>query len=513
MTGTGTGPDTGTGTGTGPDTGTGTGPATGTNTPADANAPADTAARLTGLVRALRGHGLRIGPAETVDAAAVLDVLGFVDREQVRAGLAAALLRSDGQRPVFDATFDLFFPLGVGVPEALRADPPALPDDPEPPRFGRPDPVREDLRERLAAALAADDRAAQARLAGEVVEAFGRYGAAAGPGSAPGSDGWSAHQALGRLAPETLLARVLAALRAGSTAPEDVSDLVLADEIRRRIRDFRALVTGEARRRVAELRGAERIAERAVAPTVDRIDFLAAGREQLAELRRTVHPLARKLATRLAARRRRAARGQIDLRRTLRRSLSTGGVPLRPAYRLRRPARPELVLLCDVSGSVAGFADFTMLLVQAMSEQFSRVRVFAFVNRTAEVTDLLNRGGTDPARLAARILAEAKVTGYHGNSDYGTALGEFAERHLDAVGPRTSVLILGDARNNHRDPNLDALRRIAGRARRVFWLNPERTALWPTGDSAAPAYAGVVEMHSCRNARRLGELIARLLPV
>ncbi|MEV7770069.1 VWA domain-containing protein [Kitasatospora sp. NPDC086791] len=462
------------------------------------------------MVRALRGHGLRIGPAETVDAAAVLDVLGFTDRERMRAGLAAALLRSDTQRTVFDAAFDLFFPLGVGTPEAVRAlrtDLPAVPADPEPPRFGRPDPLRDDLRERLAAALAADDRAAQARLAGEVVEAFGRYGA----GSTPGSDGWSAHQALGRLAPETLLARILAALRAAGAAT-DLSDLVLADEIRRRIRDFRALVTGEARRRIAELRGPEQIAERAVAPTVDRIDFLYAGRDQLAELRRTVHPLARKLATRLAARRRRAARGHLDLRRTLRRSLTTGGVPLRPAHRLRRPARPELVLLCDVSGSVAGFADFTMLLVQAMSEQFTKVRVFAFVNRTAEVTDLL-RSGDDPARLAARILTGARVTGYHGNSDYGSALGDFAEHHLDAVGPRTCVLVLGDARTNHRDPNLDALRRIAARARRVFWLNPEQPSHWPTGDSAAPAYAEVVEMHSCRNAHRLGELIARLLPV
>ncbi|MGW2251133.1 vWA domain-containing protein [Kitasatospora sp. NPDC001660] len=466
--------------------------------------PGDTAARLTGLVRALRGHGLRIGPAETVDAAAVLDVLGFADREQMRAGLAAALLRSDGQRAVFDATFDLFFPLGVGAPEAARH---VEPQD-DAPRFGRPDPVRDELRERIAAALAADDRAALAALAGEAIEAFGRYGT----GSAPGSDGWSAHQALGRLSPETLLARVLAALRERNST-QDLSDVVLADEIRRRIQDFRALVAGEARRRVAELRGAERIAERAVAPTADRIDFLAAGRDQLAELRRTVHPLARKLATRLAARRRRAARGQIDLRRTLRRSLTTGGVPLRPAYRLRRPARPELVLLCDVSGSVAGFADFTMLLVQAMSEQFSKVRVFAFVNRTAEVTGLLARGDADPARLAARILTDAKVMGHHGNSDYGSALGEFAERHLDAVGPRTCVLVLGDARNNHRDPNLDALRRIAGRARRVHWLNPEQPALWPTGDSAALAYAGVVDMHSCRNARRLAELITRLLPV
>ncbi|MFE2728269.1 VWA domain-containing protein [Kitasatospora sp. NPDC059327] len=488
--------------------------------PTGTTAPADLAARLTGLVRTLRGHGLRAGPAETVDAAAVLDVLGLADRERLRAGLAAALLRSEGQRAVYDATFDLYFPLGVGTPEAARGGP--AQDGPENADDARAaagsarrdlaDPLREGLRERLAAALAADDRAAQARLAGEAVAAFGRYGV----GSVPGSDGWSAHQTLGRLAPETLLARVLAALRAGTapdTAPSDVADRLLADEIRRRIQGFRAMVGTEARRRVAEVRGTERIAERAVAPSADRIDFLAAGRDQLTDLRRTVHPLARKLATRLAARRRRAARGQIDLRRTLRRSLSTGGVPLRPAYRPRRPARPEIVLLCDISGSVAGFADFTMLLVRAMSEQFSKVRVFAFVNRTAEVTELLAGSGADPAGLARRILTEAKVMGHHGNSDYGTALGEFADRHLAAVGPRTSVLILGDARNNHRDPNLPALHRIAGRARRVYWLNPESPSLWGEGDSAARAYANVVEMHACRDARRLGELIARLLPV
>lgn len=251
---------------------------------------------------------------------------------------------------------------------------------------------------------------------------------------------------------------------------------------------------------MAELRGTEQIARRAVAPSVDQIDFLVAGREQLAELRRSVQPLSRKLATRLAARRRRAARGQIDLRRTLRRSLSTGGVPLRPVYRRHRPARPELVLLCDVSGSVAGFASFTMLLVQALQDQFSKVRVFAFVNRTDEVTELAD-------------LAEAKVSGWHGSSDYGAALGEFTDRYLDAVGPRASVLILGDARTNGWDPNLPALKLIAARARRVYWLNPEQRALWSTGDSAAGEYAELVEMHPCRNARQLGEIVARLLPV
>jgi uncharacterized protein with von Willebrand factor type A (vWA) domain len=451
------------------------------------SAPAGVAERLTSLVAALRAHGVRVGTGETVDAAQAMEALGLADRERLREGLAATLLHGTAQRPVFDPVFDLYFPRAVGGPGSQAAD-------------------RDELRDRLAAALADDDAALLARLAAEAVDGFGGYG------SSPASDGWSSHQALDRLRPQTLLARVRDDVRARGGG-SGFADRLLEDEIRRRIESFRRMVGAEARRRVAERRGRDEIARRAVAPTADRVDFLFAGRDRLAELRRTVQPLARKLATRLAARRRRAARGSIDLRRTLRGSLSTGGVPMRPVLRRRRPARPELVLLCDVSGSVSGFSDFTMLLVQALHDQFSKVRVFAFVNRIDEVTPLLAHGAADPEGLGARIRAEATLTGWHGSSDYGVALGEFAERHGDAVGPRTTVFVLGDARTNMSDPNLPAVRQLAERARRVYWLNPEARAQWGTGDSAAPDYADLVEMFECRNARQLSALVGRLLPV
>ncbi|KOU61832.1 von Willebrand factor A [Streptomyces sp. MMG1533] len=442
---------------------------------------------MTSLVGALRAHGVRVGTGETVDAAQAVAALGLADRELLREGLAATLLHGTAQRPVFDPVFDLYFPRGVGAPETEAAD-------------------RDGLRDRLAAALAANDRALMGRLAAEAVDGFGGYG------SSPASDGWSSYQTLDRIRPQTLLARVRDDVRAQGRG-QGFTDRLLEDEIRRRIEAFRALVGAEARRRVAERRDRDEIARRAVAPTADRVDFLFAGKDRLAELRRTVQPLARKLATRLAARRRRAARGSIDLRRTLRGSLSTGGVPMRPVLRRRRPARPELVLLCDVSGSVSGFSDFTMLLVQALHDQFSKVRVFAFVNRIDEVTRLLVHGAADPEGLGARIRAEATLTGWHGSSDYGVALGEFAERYGDAVGPRTTVFVLGDARTNMSDPNLPAVRQIAERARRVYWLNPEAHTQWGTGDSAAPAYAEAVEMHECRNTRQLSALVGRLLPV
>ncbi|MEU1571408.1 VWA domain-containing protein [Streptomyces collinus] len=449
--------------------------------------PAGVAERLTSLVGALRAHGMRIGTGESVDAGRAVEELGLADRELLREGLAATLLHGPGQRQVFDPVFDLYFPRGVGGPEQRTAG-------------------REDLRDRLADALTADDRQMLGRLAIEAVDGFGGYG------SSPESDGWSSYQTLERLRPQTLLARVRDNVR-GQGGSQGFADRLLEDEIRRRIDVFRALVAAEARRRVAERRGRDEIARRAVAPTADRVDFLFAGQDRLAELRRTVQPLARKLATRLAARRRRASRGSIDLRRTLRGSLSTGGVPMKPVLRRRRPMRPELVLLCDVSGSVSGFSDFTMLLVQALHDQFSKVRVFAFVNRIDEVTGLLERGRADPEGLSSRIQGEAAVTGYHGSSDYGMALGEFAERYADTVGSRTTVFVLGDARTNRSDPNLPAVRQIAERARRVHWLNPEARSRWGTGDSVAPAYAELVAMHECRNARQLSALVARLLPV
>ncbi|MFG3589666.1 VWA domain-containing protein [Streptomyces sp. NPDC047990] len=458
------------------------------------SAPAGVTRRLTELVGALRAHGVRIGTGETVDAARAMEALGLTDRERLREGLAATLLHGTAQRRVFDPAFDLYFPRLVGVPGSGAAGTDAPAAD------------REELRGRLASALAADDDALLARLAVEAVDGFGGYG------SSPGSDGWSSYQTLDRLRPQTLLARARDEVRARSGAA-GFTDRLLEDEIRRRIEDFRALVAAEARRRVAERRGRDEIARRAVAPTADRVDFLFAGRDRLAELRGVVQPLARKLATRLAARRRRAARGTVDLRRTLRASLSTGGVPMRPVLRRRRPVRPELVLLCDVSGSVSGFSDFTMLLVQALHDQFSKVRVFAFVNRIDEVTGLLEHGVADPEGLGARIRAEATLTGWHGSSDYGVAFGEFTERYAGAVGSRSTVFVLGDARTNMADPNLPAVRLLREQARRVYWLNPEPRSQWGTGDSAAPEYAGLVEMHECRNARQLGDLIGHLLPV
>ncbi len=168
-------------------------------------------------------------------------------------------------------------------------------------------------------------------------------------------------------------------------------------------------------------------------------------------------------------------------------------------------------MLADVSGSVSGFAEFTLQLVQALQDQFSKVRSFGFVDTCAEITQYFTPGEPPPPGFAQNIVRDGGVARF-GSSNYGEVLQGFVDHYLEAVGPRTCVLILGDARTNRTDPNLAALQAITERAKAVYWLNPEPSRSWSTGDSAAEDYTEIVTMHECRNVAQLAEVIGRLLP-
>jgi uncharacterized protein with von Willebrand factor type A (vWA) domain len=275
---------------------------------------------------------------------------------------------------------------------------------------------------------------------------------------------------------------------------------------------FESYVEAEVRRRLAEERGVEPTAKSAVRPLPEDVEFLRASSADLAELRRQVLPLARRLATRLAARRRHGNSGRLDFRRTVRASLSTGGVPVVTHHRPRRPHRPELVVLCDISGSVSAFARFTLMLAWSLREQFTKVRSFAFVDTCDEVTDHFRTG--DFADAMRRLNENASVVWLDGHSDYGHSFEVFAQRYADAITPRTSLLVLGDARNNYRATGASTLKELAATARHTYWLNPEPEAYWGSGDSAVDHYADVVdEMVECRTAAQLADFVERLLPV
>lgn len=458
---------------------------------------------LVEFVEALRGQGISVGPSETVDAGRVLAVLGLGDREVLREGLACAVLRRPDHRDTYDAMFDLWFPVALGDRTVVTGDDAIdavlAPDDVEA--------MRAMLVELLTAnpELAETDERLSAMIAA-IVEAYGGYRSSRGPS-------YSAYQALKAMALDQLEGRLLAGLLAPYGAePTPTQQQIAAAMAAARITQIRKLVDAETKRRTAEQLGRAHVQTYGVPQLAENVEFLRASADQLRAMHRAVAPLARTLATRLAARRRRSKAGAIDLRKTLRGSMSTGGVPIDLVLRKPRPARPELVVLCDVSGSVAGFSHFTLLLVHALRQQFSRVRVFAFIDTTDEVTHLFGPNA-DLAVAIQRITRESAVYTRDGHSDYGNALVSFAEKFPNVLSPRSSLLVLGDGRTNYRNPGTEVLSHLVTASRHAHWLNPEPKASWGSGDSAVPRYAEVITMHECRSAKQLAEVIDRLLPV
>jgi uncharacterized protein with von Willebrand factor type A (vWA) domain len=279
--------------------------------------------------------------------------------------------------------------------------------------------------------------------------------------------------------------------------------------INERIARFENRVGVDVARRLAELADADSVARTAARPPIERVNFLGATRADLVALRREIQPLARRLAARLAIDQRRGRRGALDFRRTIRASLSSGGVPLTTHHRPRRPLKTDLVVLCDLSESVTSFAHFTLLLVYALRQQFTKVRAFGFVDELDEISRFFTPGG-DVVDAVTRLANEADVTWLLGRTDYGRALELFAGRFPDAVTSRTSLLILGDARSNYGDLALPTLTELAGRAKHAHWLNPERRGIWDTGDSRASEYDAIVPMVECRNLAQLGEFVRSL---
>ncbi|HEY6433669.1 MAG TPA: VWA domain-containing protein [Acetobacteraceae bacterium] len=223
-------------------------------------------------------------------------------------------------------------------------------------------------------------------------------------------------------------------------------------------------------------------------------------------MRVLVRAIAKKLAARYAKPRRRRLRGQLDVRRTVRRNMGWGGVPFITVWKERRIEKPRLMVLCDVSGSVAAMAQFLLMFLYALNDVLADIRAFAFAGSLMEVTDILEHEPIEPA--IAKILG---IIGF-GSSNYGNSLADFADGWIDQVNRQTTVLILGDARGNRTDPRVDILQRISARSKRVIWLNPEYRTAWGTGDSDMVRYAPHCQLlRPCTSLRDLERVVTDML--
>ncbi|MGA2521905.1 MAG: VWA domain-containing protein [Acidimicrobiales bacterium] len=472
---------------------------------------------LTGFVGELRAAGLPVSLTESIDAAEAVHHIPLEDRQALKYALAATLVKSSAHWKAFETAFEVYFSMrgpqyeldpdadaGAGR-QATDAD--AAQGDAAGSGGGGEAMSAEDLAEMLFRALRSANDAQVAALARQAVT---RY-AGMEPGRPVGGT-YYLYRTLRNLDLDRLLERLMQTAR--DEAPEGrltpLEERLARDEFQERLGRLRRELEDEIRRRLVADRGIEALARSLRSPLPEEIDFMHATRDELASLRRAIHPLTRKLAVRLARKRRHGRKGALDFRSTVRHSLSTGGVPVDPKFRYPRPAKPEIVVIADISGSVASFARFTLHLVHAISSQFSKVRSFVFIDGIDEVTRFFE-GVDDVAEAVHRINTEADVVWVDGHSDYGHAFSVFWERWGEEITPRTSVLLLGDARNNYHASQAWVVQELRHRARHVYWLNPEPRAYWGTGDSILQEYAvHCDDVFECRNLRQLERFVSEL---
>jgi uncharacterized protein with von Willebrand factor type A (vWA) domain len=474
---------------------------------------------LTGFVDELRQAGLPVSLTESLDAAEAMHHVPLEDREALKYALAATLVKSSSHWRAFETAFEVYFSMrgpqfdieGEEGAEPIEGSPPDASDLEE----GR---ARtgggggetlsdEELAEMLyRALLSAND----AQVAAVGRRAVSRY-AGMEPGRPVGGT-YYLYRTLRNLDLDRVLERMLAAVRADAPSGKltALEERLARDELQSRIDRLRKEIEDEIRRRLVADRGVEALARSVRKPLPQDIDFMHATRDELTALRRAIHPLTRKLAVRLARKRRHGRKGPLDFRSTMRHSLSTGGVPMDPKFRYPRPSRPEIFVIADISGSVAAFARFTLHLVYAISSQFSKVRSFVFIDGIDEVTRFFE-GTEDVGDAVHRINTEADVVWVDGHSDYGHALNVFWERWGEELTNRTSVLLLGDARNNYHASQAWVLAEIRHRARHLYWLNPEPRSYWGSGDSIVGEYAvHCDDVFECRNLRQLESFVSDL---
>jgi uncharacterized protein with von Willebrand factor type A (vWA) domain len=457
----------------------------------------------------LRRNGVRVSLAETMDAFQALAAVGLGDRDTVRAALRATAVKRAVDVPTFDRLFDLFFSgLGEVIREVTAATQAAIGLDEE--DFARFLAQLEqllaeqgiDLSPLARALLRADagrleqllrDAARQARL-DEIEHGFqeGRF-----------THAMAAALGLGELGAELdRLRRDLAG------AAPDVARR-LDEYLARRLRDLQDLMKAMVRRELdrqdvqrQDRQGLQNLAEKS---------FFYLTEEEIRRMEEAVTKLAERLKNVVAVRRRRAKRGRFDSSETLRHNLQYGGVPFQIVFDRKRKDKPQVMVLCDVSDSVRNVSRFMLQFVYALQDLYSKVRSFIFVADIGEVTELF---AEYDANQALEEALHGNLINVYAHSDFGRAFRSFHRDHLAAVSKRTTVIILGDARNNYNLPHEWVLRDVQQRAKQVIWLNPENRMTWGFGDSEMDRYAPYCTIvEECRNLNQLYRVIDRLVTV
>src|SRR3954454_21856700 len=443
------------------------------------------AGRLGEFGEELRGEGVAIGTSELLDAFEALQHVPWTEQVDFREALAATLAKSQDDRRVFELVFDRFFFRAAelaAIEEGVREEGGISPE-----QAGALD--MEELRRQVAQAVRDGNEALMRDLARLAIAAFGRQG-----------------EGSGVIGVDVQRIRRSLALRADpqpELPPDDPRrDGLPRDEIRR----FEAMLRQELER--GQIERTEQLPPARALNELDRA--LPSGPLQdLAAVHRVVAQLKRRLKTQGNEQRGRKRRAAVDMRKTMRASLEFGGVPVNIKEKPVRPRRPEIYVLCDVSTSVTSASVFFLSVMHALHDSFRKMRSFVFIERISEVTEVFAKE-RDFKAVSEAIGRDAGVADISGYTDYGRVWREFRDQVEDELHPRATVIVLGDARTNGRDPAAPIFGSITEKAGRTFWLNPEPRLYWNYGDSVIAAYEQYCQAYECWTTRQLEDFVRDL---
>jgi len=462
---------------------------------------------LTTLVDELRTIGVGVSVGEHLDAARALAAVPLADTAIVRSTLQCALVKRAEHLDAFNLLFDLHF-AGTGSSEPGPFA--GLSDD--------------ELGAALRAAITSGDPVVLRQLADEYVRRF----AALEPG-APVAGVFAMIAASSAANLDTIRAELLAAGQGegegrggdgaggggagGGGGGWNTAGAALRERLSRAAADravdaFRAELQAAIRRALVADRGARAVSKTMRVRLAEDIDIATASAAELEAMVASIGPLAHQLSKILAQQEYRKRR--LSVRRTLHLAMGTGGVPFRIGTEPTPPPKPEIVVLCDVSGSVATFSRFTLNLLIALDSRLSRLRAFSFVDGLSEITELVSE-----ARSAGRQLSQAEAARgavrWNGSSDYGHVLRDFARDYGRQFSRRTVVMVVGDARTNYLDPAPGALAQVADHVGKLYWLNPEPRRYWNQGDSVMSRYAPLCDqVRECSTLRQIADFVRSL---
>ncbi len=460
----------------------------------------------------LRKSGIRVSVAEGIDAFLALEELSIEDRGIFRDALRAAVVKRGDDIATFDDLFDLYW---SGFYDNLRESFGQLGE-----QMGELDVDLEELMRQmaemmgslegdvdlseLAKALLTQDLSALENLIRQAAEMAGTSRIEnmlqIGFFSRRAGEQMDLEGAGGQL--EALIARMEAA-GMGSEAIEAMRQLVqkLLENMRRAVKNFVERELQTQNHDYMERFRKEMLQEKS---------FYHLTEAEIARMREVVNRLAQRIKNILSIRKKRLKRGKLDLHQTLRRNMAHGGIPFEVVYRHRRKDRPKLLILCDVSSSVANVSRFMLQFMYGLQEAFSKMRSYVFVSELGEVTSIFQ--GSEVSSAIEKALDGGDVINVYTRSNFGYAFHHFWKNHLSAIDDRTTVVILGDARNNYNDPKAWCLRDIHSKAKNVVWLNPESPSAWGFGDSVMDRYAPYCDIvEECRNLRQLSKIVDKIV--